>query len=552
VTVTSRTTRVETVADVAVADVTVADLVVAALIAEGVTDVFALPGIQLFDAFYQRRSELSVYQVRHEQAASYMADGYSRASGRIGCFAVVPGPGVLNAGAGLATAWACCSKVLGLAGQLPSTSIGRGHGALHELRDQTAVLRQLTSWAGCARSVDDVGEVLRRAFAELAREGGGPVAVELPPDVLEQGVPAQWKPTERPVEEPDDDAVRAAAALLDRRSAPVIYAGGGILRGDACEALAELAEHLNCPVVVSPNAHGAMPHGHPLAVNYLGAVTMLDSADVVLAVGTRFTTPQGIPRRLRPGQRLIQVDADAERLARDGRAEVALCAGAGPALRALRERCEAKAPWHGPHTDGLASRISARLRRVQPQADLAMAIRAALPDDGIVVNGLTQVGYWARAGFPVHEPGTFITSGFQGALGFELPTALGAQVAMPDRAVVAIVGDGGFLFNAQELATAAKYELPVVTVLFNDGAFGNVRRIQREKYSSRFIASDLRNPDFAALTTAFGVRAYRAEGAKELERTLRAALAEGGPSVIEVPVGEMPDPWPVVAGTERV
>jgi acetolactate synthase-1/2/3 large subunit len=533
-----------------------ADLVVSALIAEDVVDVFGLPGLQLdplFEAFYQRRDELSVYQVRHEQAASFMADGYARASGRIGCFAVVPGPGLLNAGAGLATAWACCSRVLCLVGQTPSGMIGRGHGALHELSDQSALSGLLTRWSGCALTVDEVPDLLRSAFAELKRDGGGPVAVELPPDVLEAGIERAWT-REDPAPEPLPVAqIEAAGALLEGARAPVIFAGGGVLRSGASEELAALAERLACPVVLSTNAQGAIASEHPLAVSYLGARTLLEAADVIVAVGTRFTTPQSLPRKLGADQRLIHIDTDAQRLQRSEHADVAICADAGAALDALRECCGARSAWMAAdELDALRGRMAALLADVQPQAAFGAAIRSALPADAVIVNGLTQVGYWARAGLPVQQPGTFLTSGFQGALGYELPTALGAQVALPDRRVVTIVGDGGFLFNAQELATAARYGLGVISIVFNDGAFGNVKRIQRDRYDAHYIASDLQNPDFGRLAEAFGVRAYRATGPDELEGRLRAALARDEPAVIEVCVGEMNDPWPVVAGTERI
>ena len=173
-----------------------------------------------------------------------------------------------------------------------------------------------------------------------------------------------------------------------------------------------------------------------------------------------------------------------------------------------------------------------------------------MPDDAILVHGMTQVGYWSRVGFPVYEPGTFLGSGYQGTLGFELPTGLGAQVGRPDRRVVVTVGDGGLLFNVQELATAVQHRIPVTVVVFNDNAYGNVRRMQRQKFG-RIIASDLRNPDFMRLADAFGLRGARAEGPDELSGAVREALNSDEPVLIEVPVGEMPDPFRLLLRTRR-
>jgi acetolactate synthase-1/2/3 large subunit len=242
------------------------------------------------------------------------------------------------------------------------------------------------------------------------------------------------------------------------------------------------------------------------------------------------------------------VDADPEELVRDVQPAIALEADAVAALALLADLMHpgpAGSSWRG--LDAARERTLAEVASLEPQAAFGMAIREALPDGAIVVDGMTQVGYWCRMGFPVQEPRTFLTPGYQGTLGFELPTGLGAQVAAPDRHVVVIVGDGGFMFNVQELATAVQHGLPVITVVFNDGAYGNVRRMQRQRYAGRTIASDLRNPDFVRLAESFGVRGLRADGPAALGAALRDTLEEDGPSLIEVPVGEMPDPWAALA-----
>jgi acetolactate synthase-1/2/3 large subunit len=249
--------------------------------------------------------------------------------------------------------------------------------------------------------------------------------------------------------------------------------------------------------------------------------------------------------RLRPGQRLLRIDADSEELVRDVEPDVAVEADARPALELLADLLPPRAPtaWRG--LDELRDRARAEVEGLEPQAAYGMALRHALPDDAILVHGMTQVGYWCRVGYPVYEPRTFLGSGYQGTLGYELPTALGAQVARPDRRVVVAVGDGGFLFNVQELATAVQHRIPVTVVVFNDNAYGNVRRMQRQRFG-RLIASDLHNPDFVRLAGAFGLRGLRAESPGAMGAAVREALDGDEPVLIEVPVGEMPDPWPVL------
>ncbi|HEX6351219.1 MAG TPA: thiamine pyrophosphate-dependent enzyme [Candidatus Dormibacteraeota bacterium] len=535
------------------------DLLVSALAAGGVDTVFGLPGVQLdgfFDAL-SRRSDLRVIHTRHEQATSYMADGYARVSKTgVGCCAVVPGPGVLNALAGLSTAYACNSRVFCVAGQVRSDLIDSGLGLLHEIPNQLGVLRSVAKWVERADQADRIPELVATAFRELRSGRPRPVALEVPLDVLEATVVSGF---------PGNDESSAAkgpgfpgnveeTAALDRMAErllaaerPLITAGGGVVQARAGALLQDLAERLQAPVLVSQNGRGALPTDHELAFDTLSAGALVAAADVVLAVGTRFAGPGGRRRRLQPGQSLLRIDADPEELARDVEPELAVAADAGAGLSALLARLDGRPPAAG--WDGLeAVRAEAEERRssLQPQAALGAAIRAALPADSVVVNGMTQVGYWGRIGFQVLQPGTFLTAGYQGTLGFELPLALGAQAALPDRRVLAIVGDGGFLFNAQELATAVQHRLNVIAVVFNDGAYGNVRRIQAQRYGGRLIASDLHNPDFVRLADAFGALGLRAEGPEALGAAIRQALQVDRPAVIEVPVGEMDDPWPLL------
>lgn len=530
--------------------ITGADLLVDALYTHGIKVVFGLPGVQLdpvFDALARRVDKIRVYHTRHEQATSYMADGYARAGGELGCCLVVPGPGLLNAMSGLATAHACSSPVLCVAGQVPSDQIDSGRGLLHEIPHQLEMVRSVVKWSGRAMRPDEVPGLVAEAVRQMRTGRPRPVAIEVPPDVLDapsDGPPARVDVTGgRP---PGDHALlEQVASILNSAERPLIVAGGGVLQSAAWDELAGVAERLNAPVLLSGNAKGALSARHPLAFEGLTAPHLVKAADVILAVATRFATGGGSRWRLRPDQRLLRVDADPEELVRDVQPAVAVEADARTALGLLADLLPGRTAtaWRG--LDELRRRCSEELASLEPQASFGAAIRQALPDDTIVIDGMTQVGYWCRVGFPVYEPRTFLTAGYQGTLGFELPTGLGAQVARPDRRVVVIAGDGGFLFNVQELATAVQHGIPVITVIFNDNGFGNVRRTQRQRFG-RLIASDLHNPDFVQLAEAFGVAGHRADGPEGLGRALVDALDHGGPSLIEVPVGEMEDPWPLL------
>ncbi len=535
--------------------VTGGDLLVAALAAQGVRTVFGLPGVQLDAAFdaLARQETIRVYHTRHEQATSYMADGYARVAGALAACLVVPGPGVLNASSGLAMAYACNSPLLCVAGQVISTEIGSGLGLLHELPDQLSLLRGLTRWADRAWRPQEIPALIAEAARRARSDRPGPTAVEVPWDVLEATCePMANLPVgiaeSRP---PDGDALERAAARLHRAQRPLIVAGGGVLAAGAWDELRQLAERLHAPVLLTGNGKGALSARHPLAFEPPAAPNLIRAADVIVAAGTRFATHEGTRWRLQEGQQLIRIEVDPQEMARGPRAEVAVEGDVRRALELLTDLLPGRGAASWRSLDRLRERVQEALEQVQPQAAFARAIRTAVPDETVVVDGMTQVGYWARIGFPVYEPRTFLTSGYQGTLGFELPTGLGAQVAATGRRVVIVVGDGGLLFNVQELATAVQHRLPVIVVVFNDGAYGNVRRIQRQRFG-RVIASELHNPDLRRLAESFGVRALGATDPDRLAEALRRAQEVEEPVLIEVPVGEMADPWPLILRTHPI
>lgn len=530
---------------------------VAQLLREGIDMVFGLPGVQLdwaFDALYEARDHIRVIHTRHEQATSYMADGYARTTGKVGTCLVVPGPGVLNAMAGLATAYACNSRVLCVTGQIPSEQIGKGRGFLHEIPYQLETLRSVTKWAARATDPADIPSLVHEAFVQLFTGRPRPVALEIPPDVLQNTADVELVAPVRPSPpDPDPDLIEQAAQLLGRAERPLIFAGGGVLIAEAWNELRELAELLEAPVVLTMDGKGALDDRHDLAQNIIAARELTPRSDVILVVGTRFLQPATSdwgPRE----QAIIQIDIDPEEIGRNIPPTLGIVADAKRALAALLYRLplyNRKRESRRPELRALKERVTDLLWEVQPQASFAMALREALPEDGIVVSESTQVGYWTWNAFPVYQPRTFLTSGYQGTLGFGFATALGAKAGNPDRAVLSINGDGGFFYNLPELATMVQHRLDVITVVFNDNAYGNVRRIQKERFGGRFIASELYNPDFVLLARSFGIEGVRVETPERLRDVVTDAVRHPRPILIEVPVGEMPSIWGILNAGRR-
>lgn len=515
---------------------------------EGVTTIFGLPGVQLdwaFDALWEERDSIRVIHPRHEQATAGMADGYARTTGRVGTALVVPGPGLLNATAALCTAYACNSPVLMISGQIQSDLIDVGRGVLHEIPNQLGMIRSVTKWAGRAMTPEEIPALVHQAFEQLQSGRPRPVEIEIPPDVLQKKANVTLlEPYQPDRVRPDLDLIERAARALGQAKSPVIFSGGGVLVSGAWEELRQLADMLQAPVVCTNNGKGAVSDRHYLSQPMAAAPVLLAGADVVLAVGTRFVQPATMPWGVKPGQTVIQIDVDPEEIGRNYKAtDIGIVGDAKLALGALGERVpryNSARPSREEELGALRQKAYELLDSLKPQADWGAAIRAELPDDGIFVSEQTQLGYWSNQGFRVYEPRTFLTAGYQGTLGFGFPVALGAQVANPEKKVVSINGDGGFGYQLQELSTMVRHNIPAVVIVFNDNAYGNVRRIQRRQFNEHTIASDLHNPDFVKLAELFGVEGRRANSADELRQHLRAAFNNAHPTLIEVPQGEVP------------
>jgi acetolactate synthase-1/2/3 large subunit len=527
---------------------TTAEATVEALLAHGIDTLYALPGVHndaLFDAIARSDGRMRALHPRHEQTSAYMALGAALATGRPQVCAMVPGPGVLNASAALLTAYGTGAPVLALAGQIPTDAIDKGWGHLHELPDQLGLLRHFTKFAariaGPADAPHLVAEAIRQALSGRTR----PVALEVAVDTWGRaGIAAAVPPL--PLLRPAVDAtlVEAAAALLAQAKRPQIIAGGGVL--DAAPELLAVAERLQAPVLTYRRGRGAIPTAHPLAVSLPVGHRLWKDADAVLCVGSRMHFAQS-NWGTDAAMKIVRLDIDAEEHNRFRRPDVALHAHAADGLAALLAALPATQRKAREDVAAAQAWFADRLTRQEPQMGFLRAVRDVLPADGIVVEDVTQVGFVGRLAFPVDAPRRYISPGYQDNLGWGYGTALGVQAALPGRAVVALSGDGGFMYQAAELATAMRHSLPVVAVVFDDGAFGNVRRIQAERFGNRLIACDLANPDFHDFARSFGMNAWRAEDPAGLRRALAAALATGAPALIHVRVGEMPSPWDMLA-----
>ena len=530
----------------------IADLAAESLVANGIDTLYGLPGLQLdpfLDACYRRRDRLRFVHTRHEQGAAYMAMGANLVTGRPQAYCTVAGAGFLNSAAALSTAIATHARIIALVGQIPHRAIGKGFGLLHEIRDELAIMRSLTKQAESVVDPGTAAEALRNALRALKSGAPGPVGIGVPMDLWnsEVAVDGGLSVQDDPAPEPDMDAVAAAARLMRQSKSPMIIVGSGAL--DHSEEVCRLSAALSAPVVSFRNGHGVMSSDEQLRISMPTAHELWPKVDLAIGLGTRLqmhVQDWGADERLS----IIHVTLDEAELGRVAPPTIGICADLAQVLPSLLELVEgAETPrgeWVRTAVEEKA-RTEARVRgKLAAQLDWLSAIRAELPRDGIFVDELTQLGYVSRFAFPVYGPRTYVSPGYQGTLGFGYAAALGAAHARRDAPVVNICGDGGALFTLNELATGVLHEIPLTTVVFADGYYGNVRGLQRDHYGARYIGNELANPDFAKFAESFGAQGLRAETPDELRSALREGMAHGGPTIIEVPVGEFNSPWEFV------
>ena len=521
------------------------EAVVEALVNHGTQLLFGLPGVQndwLYNALYDARDKIKVIHTRHEQGAAYMALGYALATGEPMVFNVVPGPGVLNASAGLATAYGLNAKVFCLTGQIPSAEIGKGRGQLHEIPHQPEVLRGLTKWSDIVLHPADAGRKVAQAFYEMNSGRPRPAALEVPMDILAMKSEVPAAPPPLPIFMPPVDAgiIETAGRLLGQSKRPIIFVGGGAQ--DVSPEVTRLADRLQAPVVAYRTGHGILDSRHYLSLPTPAAHEYYKTTDVALAIGAYMRIPLqrwGTDKDMK----VIRIDVDYDAMHRIQTPDLPIVARAEDALPPLLNAVEKHNRKRESREDEmltLKAKWAQTIAYLEPQNTYLKIIREELGEEGIFIDELTQVGYAARVNMPVYKPRSFITTGYQGTLGYGLPTGLGVKIAKPNLPVLAIAGDGGFMFTLQSLAAAVQHKISLVTIIFNNNAYGNVRTMQIRDYDERVIATDLVNPDFVKLGEAFGANAFRADDNEQLRQAIRRGFASDLPTIIEVPIGETP------------
>lgn len=528
---------------------TIAEHVIEGLRQTGMDSLYCLPGVQnddFFDALVDA-PDIAPVVARHEQGAAYMAMGAAQVTGRPAACCVVPGPGMLNASAALSSAYWGNARVLAIVGEIATSQRGRGFGVLHELPDQNAILGQLTKHAALLDDPESAVSDLQAALHSLVSDRPRPVSIEIPVDRWRSPAAGRLRTPSAAVPAIDDDALERAVDAIRRSERPMIVVGGGAQ--DAGPSVVALAELLQAPVTTRRMGHGVVPTTHPLFVHLAMGHRLWAHADVVVAIGSRLEWQLG-HWGTDDRQTIVKVDVDADELDRHGVGTIGVTGDAGAVCDALLAAL-VDLPSRPDRTDEVAAlrhTYEAQIAHLSPQRELLDAVRDVLPDDGVFVEDVTQLGFASHLMFDFRHPRTFLSTGPAGTLGAGYAHALGAQHALrrtPDRKVVAVCGDGGFLFTGNELATAVHHGIPLVAIVVDDGAYGNVKRLQQQKYGDdRTIASTLTNPDFAAYAESFGALGLRASTPDELRTALDTGFSSGRPAVVHLAAGPMPDPWP--------
>ncbi len=502
----------------------------------GASHLFGMPGSHsttIYDAI-GREGSISTILVRNEQAAAFAADGYARVSSRPGIVCTTAGPGATNALSGVAECWADSVPILLLAGQVNSTTLDHECGNYHEI-DLEQIFRPVTKWCGTVRRADQIPALLGSAFAAMTRGRPRPAALFLPQDLMREPCPVSaallaFPPCPEPAV--PAAAIAQAALMLAQAQRPIILAGGGSLWSGAAPEIRALAERIEAPVVTTLNAKGLLDERDPLSLGHARSArarAVLPHADLMLAIGCRFTEVMTDWRRLPVPRTLVQIDLDPLQIGMNYPAVLGIVADAKAAVRAILNASSARPGGWGKLWE------EARDARPATPEWLIDTLRDALPGDVPVFTDACEMGYRMQTDWVSHGPRRFFYPSNYITLGWAFPAAVGAAVASGGRPVVSVSGDGGFVMTAQELATAARYRLKVIALVHNDAAYGAIKNIQKGVHAGRYVDVDLNNPDFVALAAAYGVPGRRALGPDELTAAMLEALDRSGPSLIEVP-----------------
>ena len=512
----------------------------------GVDTIFGVPGVhtlEIYDALVD--SPIRHFLARHEQGAGFMADGYARASGKPGVCTVISGPGVTNVATAVGQAYSDSIPILVLSANVERVAIGKMRGQLHDLTDQASVMRPITKWNARAASVAEIPDLIRIAFTHLRTGRPGPANLEIPIDLLGETAGVTIEPAHPYTNpQPDDEVVQLAVDEISRARRIIMYCGGGAGASSDAAAFEDLASTLGSPILTSIMGKGSVSSRHPLAMRTLWRPNLalddlLNRADLCIVFGSKLGAQETIDYTLPLPRNLIRVDIDPEELYRNYRPTLAIQADAAAAARALQAELQKRGirrtGWNEEEIQVANNAAFERATGKQYQAYID-AMRSAIPDDGVLVADVTKMGDIACKRYPTFQPRTFLFPCTYGTLGYAFPAALGAKVARPDKTVVCMIGDGGFQYTMQELASAVQAQIGVPIVIFNDCAYTLVKEEQAAGFNGRFFAVDLVNPDFVKLAEAYGIDGIRCVTPESLESAIRIASGKSVPTIIEVPI----------------
>lgn len=527
--------------------------VVHTLYQEGVRCVFGIPGVHnlaIYDALAEF-PDLRHFVTRHEQGAAFMADGYARASGKVGVVLVTTGPGALNTLTPVLEAYGCSSPVLIISSQITSKYHGQRKGLLHEVDDQLAMFRPVTAQQRYVDVVAAIPETIHELLHGMRAGRPRPAYLEIPFDVLNKEAEVDLgRPREVIRPAATEAEVRAIVEGLGGAQRPLIVCGGGVISSGGASELLALLELAPAAVATSLNGRGAIPEDHPLACGALVAQAPIKeyiaACDFVLALGTKFCDRSTQTWTTPYSKNLIHVNIDAGEFNKNYPCRLGVAADAATVLRQVRGELTGKAVAASREVEKeISSRkreVFAALREEHPTVDAALRdLRQALPRESCLVMDMTLLSYWCRTHYEVYGPTTFVQPIGSGTLGAALPLAIGAKIARPERPVFVVCGDGGFLFTCQEYATALRYGLELPILLFNDNKYGAIEWFQQNRYD-RVVDATLANPDFMKFADAFGVDGVRISSLHELPGAIRFAARKGGPVIIETSISFEP-PW---------
>ena len=550
-------------------ELTGAQILLESLKKEGVDVLFGYPGGAVIDIYDElpRHPELKHVLVRHEQGAVHAADGYARASGKVGCCLVTSGPGATNTVTGIATAYCDSIPLVVFTGQVPTQLIG--NDAFQEV-DIVGITRPCTKHNFLVKDVRNLAKTIRQAFY-LARSGRpGPVLVDLPKDIMQARTEFVWPEdifmrSYNPTYKPNLNQLRRTAEELAKARKPIILAGGGVIMANASEVLCELAHELDIPVATTLMGLGAFPANGDLWLGMVGmhgtyaANMSINHADLLVCVGARFDDRvTGRLQDFASHARIVHIDIDPTSIRKNVEVDVPVVGDCRQALEGILEICRAKmadTDWSGMHADWLQTVHEWKANHplaynknghIKPQ-QVIETMYSITKGDAIIATEVGQNQMWAAQFYTFTKPRTLLTSGGLGTMGYGFPAAIGAQFAFPDKLVINVAGDGSIQMNIQELATVVQNKIPVKVVILNNGHLGMVRQWQELFYNRNYSHTNMEaQPDFVKLAEAYGAEGYRISKPEELEDVLRKALTSPNPAFIDVMVEREENVYPMV------